>query len=293
MASTGERHDSESSVHHAVGGVRLGHGGGGAGEDIANAKDHPLLTRYPDAYITEYSKNYNAVDFSVGAAGQAATVETIEGDTTSIRYFYESIEKQPSPLQLIRNYQNAVKSLGGEVLFERRPSDTDGGETTLKVTTNGKDFWIKVLPEIYSSPTQSYQLIMTEVAAMAQVVTANELLDELNKNGFITLYINFDTGKSDLKADGLATVKEIATMLRSSPTIKLSVEGHTDNVGNAAANQTLSQARATSVMNAIVAAGIDAGRLSAAGFGQERPVADNRTEDGRAKNRRVELVKQP
>jgi OOP family OmpA-OmpF porin len=264
-----------------------------AGQDIANAKDHPLLTRYPDAYITEYSKNYNAVDFSVGATGQPATVETIEGDTTSIRYFYESIEKQPSPLQLIRNYQNAVKSLGGEVLFERRPSDTDGGETTLKVTTSGKDFWIKVLPEIYSSPTQSYQLIITEVAAMAQVVTANELLDELNKNGFITLYINFDTGKSDLKADGLATVKEIATMLRSSPAIKLSVEGHTDNVGNAAANQTLSQARATSVMNAIVAAGIDAGRLSAAGYGQERPVADNRTEEGRAKNRRVELVKQP
>lgn len=264
-----------------------------AGQDIANAKDHPLLTRYPDAYITEYRKNYNAVDFSVDGAGQAPAIETIEGDTTSLRYFYESVEKQPSPLQLIRNYQNAVKSLGGEVLFERRPSDTDGGETTLKVTTSGKDFWIKVLPEIYSSPTHSYQLIITEVAAMAQVITANELLDELNKNGFITLYINFDTGKADLKADGLATVKEIATMLRSSPAIKLSVEGHTDNVGNAAANQTLSQARATSVMNAIIVSGIDASRLSAAGFGQERPVADNRSEEGRARNRRVELVKQP
>ncbi len=155
-----------------------------AGQDIANAKDHPLLTRYPDAYITEYRKNYNAVDFSVDGAGQAPAIETIEGDTTSLRYFYASVEKQPSPLQLIRNYQNAVKSLGGEVLFERRPSDTDGGETTLKVTTSGKDFWIKVLPEIYSSPTHSYQLIITEVAAMAQVITANELLDELNKNGF-------------------------------------------------------------------------------------------------------------
>lgn len=88
---------------------------------------------------------------------------------------------------------------------------------------------------------------------MKQAVTANKLLEELNRNGFIALYINFDTGKSDLKADGKATVGEIATMLKSAPSLRIAIEGHTDNVG--------------------------------------QPVADNRGEDGRAKNRRVELVK--
>jgi OmpA-OmpF porin, OOP family len=262
-----------------------------AGEDVAGAKDHPLLTRYPDSFITEYTKNYNATEFQVGARGTPPKVQTVEGDTTTLRYFYESPEKQPSPLQLMRNYQNAVKQIGGTVAFERLPKDLDAGETTLQVTTGGKDVWIKVLPDIFSAPTQSYQLVITEVAAMAQVVSANELLQELNKNGFVALYINFDTGKADLKQDGIATVKEIATLLKSNPTLKLSVEGHTDNAGDAASNKKLSEARAKSVTTAIVAGGVDAGRLSAAGFGQEKPVADNRTEEGRAKNRRVELVK--
>lgn len=261
-----------------------------AAEDLGGAKDHPLLTRYPDSYITEYSQNYDATQFSVGTKNAAKT-QTIEGDTTTLRYFYESVEKQPSALQLIRNYQNAVKQIGGAVVYERLPGENDGGETTMKVTTGGKDVWIKVTPDIFGAPTTSYQLVITEVAAMTQVVSANELLQELNKNGFIALYINFDTGKSDLKQDGTATVKEIAAMMKSNPGLKLAVEGHTDNVGDAASNKKLSEARAKSVTAAIVASGVDASRLSAAGFGQERPVADNRTEEGRAKNRRVELVK--
>src|SRR5262245_13974977 len=262
-----------------------------AGEDVAGAKDHPLLTRYPDSFITEYTKNYDATEFSVGPRGAEPKKQTVEGDTTTIRYFYENAEKQPSPLQLIRNYQNAVKQIGGAVVYERLPKEGDGGETTLQVTTGGKDVWIKVLPDIFGAPTQSYQLVITEVASMAQVVSANELLRELNKNGYVALYINFDTGKADLKQDGVATVQEIATLLKSHPTLRLSVEGHTDNVGDAAANKKLSEARAKSVTSAIVASGIDAARLSASGFGQEKPVADNRNEEGRARNRRVELVK--
>ncbi|HJY41302.1 MAG TPA: OmpA family protein, partial [Steroidobacteraceae bacterium] len=231
-------------------------------------------------------------EFQVGARGTEPKKQTVEGDTTTLRYFYENAEKQPSPLQLIRNYQNAVKQIGGTVVYERMPKEMDAGETTLQVTTGGKDVWIKVLPDIFSAPTQSYQLVITEIASMAQVVSANELLQELNKNGFVALYINFDTGKAELKQDGVATVREIATLLKSNPALKLSVEGHTDNVGDAAANKKLSEARAKSVTSAIVANGVDAARLSAAGFGQEKPVADNRTEAGRAKNRRVELVKQ-
>jgi OOP family OmpA-OmpF porin len=263
-----------------------------AGDDLSGSKDHPLLTRYPGSYISEYSKGYNATEYKVGA-GDSAKTQSVEGDTTSLRYFYGSPETQPSPLQVMRNYQNAIKQIGGEVVYERLPVEGDGGETTLKVHTGGKDVWVKVVPDIYGAPTQDYLMVITEVAAMSQAVTANQLRDELDKNGFITLHVNFDTGKADLKADDLATVQQIAIMLKATPSLKLSVEGHTDNVGGAASNKTLSEARAKSVMNAIVQAGVAAERLSAAGFGQERPVADNRSEEGRAKNRRVELVKAP
>lgn len=262
-----------------------------ASTDIPNAKDHPLLTRYPNSHITEYEKAFNAVEMAVGKKGSEAVRKAIEGDATIIHYFHNNADKQPSALQLIRNYQNAIKSIGGEVVYERLPREGDGGETTLKVSTGGKEVWVRVEPGIFSAPAQSYKLWVVEIAAMQQVVTANKLLDELNKNGFVALYINFDTGKSELKADGQATVREIVSMLKAAPALKIAIEGHTDNVGQPAANKTLSENRAKSVMAAIVAGGIDSKRLSAAGFGQERPVADNRSDEGRAKNRRVELVK--
>ena len=259
-------------------------------EDVAGAKDHPLLTRYPGSFVTEYEKNYNAIPFTVGMNGDAPVKRTVEGNATTLVYFHKKPEEQPSALQVLRNYQNAIKGIGGEVVYERLPTDRDPGETTLKVTTGGKEVWVRVEP-MYSVPTQSYKLQVVETTPMQQVVSASQLLDELNKAGFIALHINFDTGKADLKADGQASVSEIVKMLKSAPALRIAIEGHTDNVGQAAANKALSERRARSVMAAVVAGGIDPKRLAAAGFGQERPVADNRTEDGRAKNRRVELVK--
>jgi outer membrane protein OmpA-like peptidoglycan-associated protein len=259
-----------------------------AGDDIKGSKDHPLLTRYPASFITDYEKSFNSVKFKVSKTEEKA----VEGQATIIKYFYESAENQPSPLQIIRNYQNAVKAIKGEVVFERAPAENDPGETTLKVVAGGKEVWIKVEPDIWSAPTQSYRLSIVEVEAMAQVISANALLDALNKDGFIALYINFDTGKSELKSDGEATVKEIAAMLKAAPAMKISIEGHTDNVGTAASNQKLSEARAKAVMDAVAKAGIAKDRLAAKGLGQTVPIADNRTDEGKAKNRRVELVKQ-
>jgi len=85
---------------------------------------------------------------------------------------------------------------------------------------------------------------------------------------------------------------EIVKLLQQNPDLKLRVEGHTDNQGNAAANQSLSEKRAQAVVAWLTAHGVEAGRLTAKGLGQTKPVEDNSTEDGRAKNRRVELVKQ-
>jgi outer membrane protein OmpA-like peptidoglycan-associated protein len=261
-------------------------------QDERGSKDHPMLTRFPDSRIVEYKKNFDAVEIATGTnADGNPRRERIEGDATRIVYFHNIADKQPSPLQLIRNYQNAIKSIGGEVIYERLPRDTDGGETTLKAVVSGKEVFVRVEPGIFSAPTQSYLLHFVERAAMQQVVTANKLLDELNAKGFITLYINFDTNKWDIKPDAQPTLAEVVKALKASPNMKVSIEGHTDNVGQAATNKTLSENRAKSVMNALVAQGVPAVRLSAAGFGQEKPIADNRSEEGRAKNRRVEIVK--
>lgn len=126
---------------------------------------------------------------------------------------------------------------------------------------------------------------------MVQSIQASDMIAALNTDGYIALDILFDTGKSTIKSESQALVDEIYTLLNTNPDLKVSIEGHTDNVGDAASNKKLSEARAKAVMDALIAKGIKKERLSSVGWGQEKPVADNRTEEGRAKNRRVEIVK--
>jgi outer membrane protein OmpA-like peptidoglycan-associated protein len=136
-----------------------------------------------------------------------------------------------------------------------------------------------------------HDLIVLEIAPMKQEITANEMLDALNKNGYIALNILFETGKSDIQQESLPIVDQIFELMKSDATIKISIEGHTDNVGDAASNKKLSNDRAKAVMDALIAKGIDKIRMSFVGWGQEKPVADNRSEEGRVQNRRVEIVK--
>ncbi len=120
---------------------------------------------------------------------------------------------------------------------------------------------------------------------------ADEMKAALEQQGFIALYINFDTDKAELRDDGKPAVEEIAKLLKANPGLKVSVEGHTDDSGDARRNKALSEQRAATIVTALKSSGIEAARLKSAGFGAARPVADNRTEQGRASNRRVELVK--
>jgi OmpA-OmpF porin, OOP family len=132
------------------------------------------------------------------------------------------------------------------------------------------------------------------VKEMQQEVTADasSLADEINKSGHVAIYgIHFDTGKASIQPDSADTLNQIVKLLTGNPDLKLRVEGYTDNQGNAAANQALSEKRAQAVVAWLGAHGVDAARLSAKGLGQANPVADNTTDDGRAKNRRVELAK--
>ena len=100
----------------------------------------------------------------------------------------------------------------------------------------------------------------------------------------------FDFNKATLKPDGKRMVDQGVTVLKEKTTMKVSVEGHTDSIGSDAYNQKLSERRAKAVRDYMVAKGIDAGRISVTGFGKTKPVADNKTEAGRAENRRVEII---
>ncbi len=101
--------------------------------------------------------------------------------------------------------------------------------------------------------------------------------------------ILFDTGKSSIKDESRAVLGDIVNILKEYPNSKFTVEGHTDSVGSSTLNQRLSDSRANSVKEYLVQNGIDAFRLSSLGYGEDRPIASNRTRAGRAQNRRVEI----
>ncbi len=118
------------------------------------------------------------------------------------------------------------------------------------------------------------------------------LYDRMMTDGkFITYGITFDVGKATIKPESMGEINRIVTLMTENPDLKFSVEGHTDSTGNAASNQTLSEQRSKAIVDKLVELGIAKERLAAVGKGQNNPIADNSTDEGRAKNRRVEFVK--
>ncbi len=151
----------------------------------------------------------------------------------------------------------------------------------------------KYILNIQSNSAQGNVFIM-ELKDFEQTIkkySAEQMKTDIDKTGKAILNINFDTDKATLKANGQKIVDEIYALLNTNPNLKISIEGHTDNVGSVARNKQLSTDRANTVMYALAGKGIDIKRLKAAGFGSEKPIKANDTDENKEQNRRVELVK--
>lgn len=251
--------------------------------DDRKCKDHPLLSRVPGHWIHHCEE----IEFDAREIPTAkGTTVPVEGRVWHIVYYLNKDVPKVSDIQILRNYQNAVKSLGGSEVY------SDKGRTSFRVRSGGRDYWV----ELWTSYASGYQLFITQAGAMAQGVTANAaaLANDIRATGHAAVYdILFDTGKADIKPESAQAVGEIAKLLKSDAALKLYVVGHTDNVGSVESNLKLSDQRAQAVLKSLVAQhGIAAARLRAFGSAQFAPVAANDTEEGRAKNRRVDLVKQ-
>jgi Outer membrane protein and related peptidoglycan-associated (lipo)proteins len=257
-----------------------------AQQDAEGSKDPALFTRMPGYHIYRCDDlQFDKYEFKISDS----KTQTVEGHSLFIMYDLNDNVQAPSPLQTVRNYTNAVKKIGGQVVYEW---DDAGPNAVLKVVKNGMETWAAV----YASYNGSYNIHVIEKEAMKQdvVADASSMASSIKETGKVALYgIYFDTGKATLKPESQPTLQEIAKLLKTVPGLKLYVVGHTDNTGAFDANMKLSMDRAASVINALVSKySVSAASLKACGDGPTAPVASNDTEEGKALNRRVELVKQ-
>ena len=253
-------------------------------KDATGCKDHPLFTRMPTYWIHHCkTQEFDAYEFIVGK-GQK---ERVEGRLWTISYYPQaSATSKPSELQILRNFEAAVAKVGGRSLY------ADKNRETFRLNAGGKDVWVALSAEF----TGKYGLTIVERAAMTQAIEADAaaFANDLSTTGHAAVYgIYFDTNKSEIKPESAQAIGEIAKLLQGDPGLKLYVVGHTDGTGGVESNLRLSQDRAQAVIQALVTGhGIAPARLRSFGNGPFAPVATNATEEGRAKNRRVELVKQ-
>jgi outer membrane protein OmpA-like peptidoglycan-associated protein len=255
-----------------------------AQEDVPGSKDHPLLTRMPGFFISAYEqKDFDQTDFKSSKGDDIR----VEGRTFHIEYEIEDGQKAPSEIQILRNYENAIQKIGGFKVFEVPE------EVWLKVENSGQITWVYVWAH---SEGESYELDIVEQDIMAQDVIADSasLARDISSTGHVSVYgIHFDFDKATVKRESDAILKEISKLLKQNSDLKLLIVGHTDNVGKISYNMELSRARAEAVVNVLVSKyGVAEDRLSPYGVGPLAPVASNETEEGRALNRRVELVKE-
>lgn len=254
-----------------------------AQDDVKGSKDHPMFTRMDNFYILSYREEKFAASEFRDEKGKEIK---IEGKFYKIDYKIKSGVTPPSGLQVLRNFENAIKKIGGVKVFQK------GDDLWLKLDQGGRTFYVYV-----RSPFgDQYYLTIVEKEAMVQEVVADakSMMNDIQAKGSVSVYgIYFDFDKADIKPESEAAIKEIAKLLQENKGLKLYVVGHTDNVGGIDYNMKLSKARADAVVKELVTKHkISTERLKAYGVASLAPVAPNKTDDGRAKNRRVELVEQ-
>jgi outer membrane protein OmpA-like peptidoglycan-associated protein len=295
-----------------------------AAQDVAGSQDHPVIgQRFPGSVITSYGvqefDEYALLTGPVPSRNEIGDAEYLEGRITKIIY---EMGAERSTLEVMRNYENAFKTLGFEILYGCKNEDCGGrgfnhnvvpyiarfaenyGDQRYRAARlDGPDgatyislYVVKNLSEGGPHHAWTYaRLVVIETEEMQTelvTVAAGEMLSAIAETGAVALYgIQFDFDSAKILPSSRPALDEIGKLLRDSGSLDLYVVGHTDNAGSLDYNLDLSRQRAESVVRDLAETyGIDPARLDPRGVGYLAPVASNTEESGRALNRRVELV---
>ena len=285
------------------------------GTDRPGSADHPRIGRFEGAWIVAHDvRDFDAYTLPVGPIkGKTGPSVALEGRITRIGYVQEP---GPSVLEVARNFENRLVDRGFEILFQCDAKACGGydfryGIEVLPIPKMDVDLsqfrylaarapGAEGVPETHVSVLISAvnRKVRTQVIAVEREAMENRMIDAaamaegIAVEGRIALYgIQFDYDSAAIRPDSEPSIAEIAKMLMAKPDLAVVIVGHTDSQGGLDYNMSLSKRRAAAVVDALVKQhGIARGRLSSDGVGYLAPVGSNRTEEGRALNRRVELI---
>ena len=255
------------------------------GVDENDCKPSALLSRLPGCGVWECEKkDFDGYDLVFNKEGET---KNLEGSGERFKFICPA---NVSQLQLQRNVEGALKKSGYTIVYSGKHANSDFPVVTAQKGAQ----WLSVQTSQFNEfPTYEQTAVLVKEMAQEMSASAQAMSDAIAKSGKLDVYgIQFATGQAAITPASDQVLNDVYAVLVANADWRLRIEGHTDNVGDKAANLKLSNARAGAVAAWLTAKGIDAARLSVAGLGDTQPVADNATEDGRTRNRRVVLVKQ-
>ena len=263
----------------------------------------------PEGYLPKGEKT---LDFGQMAVWTGQRHEIVEGKVAVMGIVHDrKAGKAFSLLEVTRNIEQVITDAGGVQVFSGKVPNAHRNDADAKAAMADYHPQAKCWP---NDDVQVYALrrpdgltwvrlcgnrgfaglMVADLGQLKQTATllpASALKQQLDGAGKVALQVNFAIDKTDILADSLPQIDQVVQLLKDDPDLQLAVNGHTDNTGDAARNTRLSEGRAQAVVKAIVDRGITATRLLSKGFGDTQPVAANDTDAGKARNRRVELVK--
>ncbi len=296
-----------------------------AGADQATGGDHPLISRYQGARLTQRTETeFTEVRLATGIADENNQVPQLRLSGKSTLLHYEA-GKDQSTLQVFRNYQQALQNAGFNLLFSCEHQACGNGQQarlwqgspdrhrfkgylsnsvsarddyrmlTAHKTLNGQDIYLSVFVLKHNEHTNvdiAHDIVeVTSMQTNRVSIDTEYIQNELARSGKVVLHgLHFATDSAELLAESAPALEVIINYIRQHPQQQFYVVGHTDNSGSHSHNMQLSKARAGSILQALQKQGISADRLLAEGVGAMSPQQYNGSSEGKAANRRVELV---
>ncbi|NML22068.1 OmpA family protein [Pseudoflavitalea sp. G-6-1-2] len=253
---------------------------------------HSLFTTLPNYEVDKYSVEQKEFDqlkviFADKTKADKVRYEDKEGALEKMTFkWLGTWDAKPGNLQILNNFKNAVKQKGGEQVYY---DDFYKDKVYFKLKQGGNTYWILVTADGIGN----YTITSVKEQAMKQdvVMTIDDIKNSLDAEGKVLFYgIYFDTDKATIKPESAETLKAIAGYLKANP-VNVFIVGHTDNTGSFDHNLALSKERAASVANELTTKyAVNKAQVTAQGVGSLSPVASNKSEEGKSKNRRVEIV---